>query len=319
MPRVASGPRHRGNIVRAATQACQSTNVTMSLRIEDDSLEMPGTLLAEPGIIHLREPRGANVSGLLKRLRSGNYPKPFVVDDGTVRRLHFSLDYVQSEMSVKDPYALTFPYTRKMMAFLLFTPQPRHVVIVGLGGGSLTKFCHRQLPRARITTVEIDDDVIAFGKLFDVPAQDGRMRVVHANAVEYFATTNDCADVVLIDGCDRYGVAPEFCNDHFYQTLRQRMSPDGMLVMNLIGPVHICRAHLRFISETFPGRLMVQDVSYGGNRLVFSFNDPAFRPDWPSIQRLAGQLARRHGLDFPAFAKKLHCSEQIQASGARNP
>lgn len=280
---------------------------------------MSGALLSEPAIVHLREPRGADVSGLLKRLRNGNYPKPFVVDDGTVRRLHFSLDYVQSEMNVKDPHALAFSYTRKMMAFLLFTPQPRHVVIVGLGGGSLTKFCQRQLPRTRVTTVEIDDDVIAFSTLFDVPVQDERVRVIHADAAKYFVTTHDCADVVLIDGCDRYGVAPALGNKRFYQTLRQRMSPDGMLVMNLIGPAYIRLAHLRFISEAFSGRLMLQEVSCGGNRLVFAFNNPAFRPDWPSIRRLAEPLARRHGLDFPDLAKKLHCSEQLQAVGTRNP
>lgn len=287
-----------------------------SVRIDGDWPETPGASTDEPPVVHLHESPGADVPGLLRRVRNGNYPKPFVVDHGSIRRLHFSLEYVQSEMDLEDPYALVFPYTRKMMAFLLFKPGPRHVVIVGLGGGSLTKFCQRQLPRSRVTTLEIDKDVIAFGKLFGVPARDERARVVNADAADYFATTGESADVVLMDGCDRNGVAPRLCSKRFYRTLRDRMRPDGILVMNLIGPTYMRLAHLRFISEVFSGRLILQDVSSGGNRLLFAFNDPAFRPDWPTLLRSAGKLARRHGLDFPDLARKLGCSEQLQAMGA---
>src|SRR5436190_22175867 len=106
-----------------------------------------------------------------------------------------------------------------MMAFLLFLTRPKHVLIVGLGGGSLTKFCYRELPRARITTVEIDEDVIAFGELFGVPAPDERMSIVHADATDYFATTANRADVILLDGFDKIGIASTFCDVQFYQNL----------------------------------------------------------------------------------------------------
>ena len=37
-----------------------------------------------------------------------------------------------------------------MMGFLLFKPQPRSIGMIGLGGGSLAKFCYRYLSRTRI-------------------------------------------------------------------------------------------------------------------------------------------------------------------------
>ncbi|MGH8445769.1 MAG: spermidine synthase [Solimonas sp.] len=278
-------------------------------------LEIPARQLSERGTVLLREPASANVPELVRRLRAGEYDKPFVVDDGKARRLHFNLDFVQSEMALDDPYALNFVYTRKMMSFLLFVPKPKHIVIVGLGGGSLSKFCWRQLPQAKVTTVEIDGDVLAFSKLFEMPPPDDRMRVLHADAADYFATAEERADVVLIDGCDREGVAPALCSDAFYQNIARNLRPRGMLVMNLIGPAHVAETHLRHMASAFSGRILLRKVSIGGNRLLFAFKDARYIPDWSAIQDAAKGLEEAYGLDFPGFARKLRHSQQFQFAG----
>lgn len=278
---------------------------------EDEWFNLPAVLLFEMGTIRLREDATANISELLSRLINGTYSKPFVLDDGVFRRLHFSLGAVQSKMCIEAPYALKFAYIRKMMAFLLFVPQPKHLIIVGLGGGSLTKFCYRQLPRTRITTVEIDGDVIEFSKLFLVPSEDERLRIIHADAVDYMATTREAADAILIDGCDKYGVAPEFCQKYFYQSLRDRLVSNGVLVMNLFGPFRNVYVHLRHMAEVFTNWVIVRDVGSGGNHVVFAFKDPAYSPDWASIQRSAKQLKEEHRLDFPRFAARIQDGSNI--------
>lgn len=279
--------------------------------------EMPATFLQESGVVLLREPPEADSRKLLVSLLEGKYRKPFVIDDGQMRRLYFSLSYVQSEMAIQEPDALNIAYTRKMMAFLLFVPHPRHVMIVGLGGGSLTKFCYRKLPHTRVTTIEISDDVIAFGELFGVPQADERLSIVHADAIEYLARTDERADVILIDGCGRHGVAPVFCDADFYRNLRARLRPNGMLVMNLVGANETSRTYVDLISDAFLDRIIVQDVSADGNRVAFAFNEPGFSPNWPSIERDAKNLEQQFGLDFPAFARKLQRSHQRQSQGRR--
>jgi spermidine synthase len=266
---------------------------------------IPGAMLAEPGVLLLREPAWANRGELIERLRSGRYDKPFVMDDGETRRLHFSLAFTQSEMSLGQPDALTLRYARKMMAFLLFVPRPRHVVIVGLGGGSLTKFCYRQLPRARITTVEVDPEVIALSRLFDVPRRSTRVRTLHADARDYFSDPAALADVVLMDGCNGEGTAPELCSETFYRNVRARLEEQGMLVVNVTG----VRAgdHLQLLSEVFEERLLVVTLRDCANRLVFAFNDGR-KPDWAAVARRADWLTRRHGLEFREFAELLRRS-----------
>lgn len=280
-------------------------------------LKMAAAFLFECGVIHFNEPQDTDPDNLLSCLLDGSYGKPFVVDDGKTRRLHFSLAYVQSEMALARPYELTLAYTRKMMAFLLFLPRPKHVVLVGVGGGSLVKFCHRQLPRARLTALEIDPDVIALGALFNVPPDDERTAIIQTEAAAYLGSMAERADVILLDGCDNQGVAPVFCDPQVYRNLRTRLRPAGMLVMNLVGSLESVEQHIALLAETFDGNLIVQDVNDDGNQVAYAFNDASHVPDWTAVEREAKLLAQRHGLDFPMFAHKLQRSYQRQGRKAR--
>lgn len=281
-------------------------------------LQIPAAVLQESGTIVLNEPAHADRTCIEAQLLGGTYGKPFVIDDGRTRRLYFGLAYVQSEMSIGQPYELNFAYTRKMMAVLLFQPRPRHVVIVGLGGGSLTRFCHRRLPRARITTVEIDPDVIAFGDLFHLPQEDARHELVHADAVDYFRDTGDRPDVVLLDGCDHQGLAPSLCTAAFITGIHDRLRLHGVLAVNLVGSAEAVRDVLSIAAMVFEGRIIVQNVGEGGTRVAYAFRDPAFLPAWDTLQREARILEQRHGLDFPALARKLQRSGYAATGRARS-
>src|SRR3546814_4062220 len=71
------------------------------------------------------------------------------------------------------------------------------------------------------------DTLFPYTTLFRAPTWDSRVRLVHADATDYFAAAEDWADVVLVDGCDRSGTAPAFCARAFYEMLRARLRPHG--------------------------------------------------------------------------------------------
>ena len=119
-------------------------------------VEMPSPFSVEPGHIRLRAPAGGFTREHLDRLRNGSLGQPFILEREDSRVLFFTADAVQSAMSTGDPNELLCTYTRKMMSFLLLVPEPRHVLMIGLGVGSIAKFSHRHLTRTRFTAVEID-------------------------------------------------------------------------------------------------------------------------------------------------------------------
>src|SRR3546814_2424260 len=101
-------------------------DASMRSRSKEHWIEIPAELVSQQGVLRLRTEPGTNISEVLQSLRDGTYRKPFVVDDGVTRRLHFDFDSVQSEMTIGDPLELNFRYTRKMMSFLLFHRSEEH-------------------------------------------------------------------------------------------------------------------------------------------------------------------------------------------------
>jgi spermidine synthase len=54
-------------------------------------------------------------------------------EEAGIRYLHFGTDWVQGAMRLSKPHRLELAYTQAMLAFLLFRPAPRNVLIIGLG------------------------------------------------------------------------------------------------------------------------------------------------------------------------------------------
>ena len=162
-----------------------------------------------------------------------NFHAPFVMEEGGLRSLHFTAGEIQSCMRLDRPDELHVDYTRTMMGFLLLAPRPRHIAMIGLGGGSLVKFCHRHLPSARITVVENNPGVIALRSRFGVPADDERLDVQADEGAAYVARAAGTFDVLLVDGFDQAGQPPQLCSQAFYDSCFRALAPAGVLVANL--------------------------------------------------------------------------------------
>src|SRR5882757_4409269 len=175
--------------------------------------------------LRLLEPPDSCQISLWERLFARTYSKPFIIDSGLQRRLQFDLFTVQSAMHREHPDRVILAYTRKMMAFLLFNRTPARILLLGLGGGSLAKFCYRRLPYTSITTVEVNRDVIALREEFRIPRDDDRFRVICADAADYMAQLGLSQDVILADACDPEGIAPKLNAIEFYQDAHRCLAP----------------------------------------------------------------------------------------------
>src|SRR6266478_9359903 len=100
----------------------------------------------------------AKLINIFKMMSSNG--KPVVCEESGNLSLYFGLGSTQSKMKISDPNRLVLGYTRTVMGFLLFNPCPGHITMIGLGGGSLPKYCYRYLPYSQISVVEIRPEVI---------------------------------------------------------------------------------------------------------------------------------------------------------------
>lgn len=274
-------------------------------------IELPSPFKTERGVIRLLESADCDQEKLLDRLLSSTYDKPYILDDGDWRTLYFSMAFIQSAMRLNDPFALELAYTRKMMSFLLFVHEPRSILMLGLGGGSLAKYCHLHLPLSRITVVEIDPHVLAFREQFLVPPDDARFRVVLGDAAEYLDGLHESPDVIIMDAFDRNGFATSICSRDFYTNVRDALTRKGVMVANLVGEKAERNAHLEMMRTVFDGNVIVLPVKDDGNHVAFAFRDTTFEPRWRWMDGQAKAMRARYGLDFPTFAGKLERSRKL--------
>ena len=274
--------------------------------------------------LSFREPSETQIAGLCKRLVEDRYDKPFLVENRTTRSLCFGIDgAIQSEMSLDDPESLVSAYTRKMMGFLLFRARPRRILMIGLGGGSLAKFCHRHLPTARMTVIEIDSGVIALRSHFQIPPDDFRLRVINDDGSTYVAAmaqSNQRTDVLLVDAFDRRGIATAVTERAFLEDARRVLSRRGMLVMNLVATLAACTRYIDTIRSVFGGPVIAVKVDNESNVVVFAGRPLLNRRRLVAAGHNAQQLEGRFGLSFPALlrlTRELQYQLLLRGEGAK--
>ena len=159
--------------------------------------------------------------------------KPYVERDGNELILQFGPTSIQSQLNPDEPDRLLLGYTRTLLGFVLFVPQPQQVTMIGLGGGALPTWCYRHFPAMRIDVVEINPDVIALRDTFRVPADNAQFAVHCADGADYVAGLRASEDVIIVDGFDVGGQAPTLCTEAFYRACLDALLPGGVMAVNL--------------------------------------------------------------------------------------
>lgn len=216
-------------------------------------------------------------------LESHKLAHPYVRVHSDALSLHFENECIQSLMSCRNPDGLDIPYTKTMMVFLLAKPNPDHILMIGLGGGSLAKFCHKHLPNTRITVVEINPDVIALRNLFKVPDDDDRFRVVLADGADFVRDAKTNFDVILVDGFDEKGQSAQLTTREFYEDCYRLLQTKGILVANLDNehPLHIL--FLRRALKAFMNCVVELQVPERSNSILFAGKNLLITSRWMSL------------------------------------
>ena len=234
------------------------------------------------------------VSRLRRALKNSRRPELVVSERGGVRALHLGGEAVQSAMRLDDPYALALDYTRCMMAFLLFHPEPREALLIGLGGGSLAKFLHRELRSLRMRIVEIDPRVIDAARThFHLPPDDARFAVELGCGAEVLAP--ECCDLLVVDGFVDEAVPASLASPAFFDAAWMALAEPGVLVMNppygeRIGEEKELRSLYRTLGEVIRTRCQ------GWRAFVFTGNP-----------RLAREIGLAPAAQTPFYNGKIPC------------
>jgi spermidine synthase len=229
-------------------------------------------------------------------------PEVHFSDWGDVRHMHLETEWIQGSMRIDDPTALVHEYIQRMFAWMLFVEPDKvpklQALQLGLGAGSLTKYCHKVL-RMQTTAIELNPQVIAACRgWFKLPSNTARMQVVLGNAADAVCQTHwlGAVDALQVDLYDAEAAAPVLDSEVFYANCRATLTPQGCMTVNLFGRSSSYQRSLQKMAKAFgTDALWTFKATREGNTVVLAQRTPK-RPDRKLLVQRAELIQARWGL-----------------------
>jgi len=223
-------------------------------------------------------------------------------DQGDVRYLHLGTEWIQGSMMLDKPFDIELEYVQRMMAWLLFVDpaivSSRHAMQLGLGAGSLTKYCRKKL-RMKTTAIELNPQVVAACRLwFKLPADDTRLSVILGDAAEVAAHEHwrGAVDALQVDLYDHEAAAPVLDSKAFYSDCRKLLTEDGCMTVNLFGRSSSYAQSLEKIQAAFGAdSVWAFKPTREGNTIVLGLRAPQ-QPNRAKLAERAETIETRWGL-----------------------
>ncbi|MCY1206843.1 Spermidine synthase [compost metagenome] len=244
---------------------------------------------------------------------------PQVLETRNALSLHFDALATQSLMSRKDPDKLVLGYTRTMMGFLLLHPAPARISMIGLGGGSLAKYCYRHLANTKVVAIEINPEVIALREQFQIPPDDERLEVVCADGAEYVANQDARPEVILVDGFLADGMPVQLGTADFYAACHARLADTGVLVANFLESDPDIPLYLEEASTAFGQSMSLSLAEDSANYTLFAWKGPHKLPSLDTLLARARILETVHPLNLTGAARRLKRGERVASDRASWP
>lgn len=231
-----------------------------------------------------------------------------VEEDGPVRSLLFrrrGTDYDESVVDVSEPLRLVMEYTRLMYAGLLFTPEPKRVLVVGLGGGTLSRVTAHYFPEAEVDSVELDPEVAKLAKKYFLFRETQRLRLFIRDGrvhVKSLTRGNTKYDIIMLDAF-RGGYIPyHLTTKEFLEECHNILSSAGVVVANLRPGFLLYEYQRRTFARVFKSQYV---FGGSGNKILVACPKKTSLTE-QDLQERAAKLQKQHdfSFDMPSVASE---------------
>ena len=166
------------------------------------------------------------------------YRNILVEDKGDLRCLKFNVKSTKTQQSCflkSQPEQLVFNYTKLLMTSLLVMPDPKRILIIGLGGGTMSNTLAQLYPHSQIDNVEIDQAVIKVARDYfgffendniKTYNQDGRIFIKRA------LLKKQQYDWIILDAFNGDYIPEHLMTKEFLQETKRLLSQHGVLSAN---------------------------------------------------------------------------------------
>ncbi len=223
------------------------------------------------------------------------YRNIIVRETGERRCLIFSVkrqDRNQTCMNLKDSKQVVFPYVRMTFAGLLVNPNPSSLLMIGLGGGTISTVLGEVFPDMQQDLVEVDPAVVKVAREYfdfspgpntDVYTQDGRVFTRRA------AKQGKTYDLIILDAFTGEYIPEHLMSAEFLGEVKSLLNPGGVVVANTFSASDLYD-HESVTYEQVFGPFFNFKMPGSGNRVIVATGEASL-PDIATMNEHAGMIA----------------------------
>jgi spermidine synthase len=244
-------------------------------------------LLLGAGVL-LFGPASADNMKLLHSERS-LYREVLVYETGDVRCICFTRFCRigrQTCQDVKHPDRIVMNYPQMMLSSLFVKPEPKSVLIIGLGGGTIPRALHELVPQARIDVVEIDPAVVKVARRYFDLGDNSALNVIEADGrvqVKKALRERKSYDLIMLDAFDHEYIPEHLLTQEFLQEVKALLAPGGVLAANTFSSSRLYDHESTTYASVFPEFFNLKKE----NRVIIATNGPL-----PNADQLQSNSAR---------------------------
>jgi spermidine synthase len=245
------------------------------------------------GALALLSVTHANAQKLIHSERS-LYREVLVYEDGTERCMCFTQKCRigrQTCLNTRAPNRFVMNYTQMMMTALFVNPEPRSILIIGLGGGTLPVALSRVLPNTKIDVVEIDPAVVRVARKFFGFTPDERTTVIEADGrvfVKRAVREKRQYDLVMLDAFDHEYIPEHLLTREFLQEVASLLTTQGVLAANTFSSSRLYDHESVTYAAVFGSFYNLRQ----DNRVILASKGPL--PTMATIQRNAARFEKAY-------------------------
>jgi spermidine synthase len=257
----------------------------------------PGSASGEDLVdMKVREQMLARKDGQIDHVET-TYNDIFVTKDKSELNMAFQLkgwDYTQSSINLKDVDDLPLAYTRQMTMAVVYPKDLKRILMIGLGGGSISTYLGRHIPDVAIDTVEIDPGVITAAKKYFGIRESERVRYLAGDGRVFLNRNKQPYDLIILDAFHGGYIPFHLLTREFFGLVKRNLTPDGAVATNLHDGTKLYYSTVLTMSVEFPNLHFYP--SGEGEVITVGMLNPLERE---TILSRAAQMQEKHKFRYP--------------------
>lgn len=224
-------------------------------------------------------------------------------------------DVLQGGISLGRPDKLLFEYTQVAFISLAFLDrEPKSVLFIGLGAGSMPRYFNRYYPGVESDAVEIDPDMAEVAKKYFYFRENERMKAHVGDGRVFIKRTQKKYDIIFLDAYQSGDIPFHLTTLEFLKEVKGKLKEGGIVVSNILSP---------FKNKFFDSMVATYDRAFPhffvfkgrrSNNFVFVATDSGLVKDREGLAEKARkvQAAKKLDIDLAEISAALEHGEEYR-------